>query len=136
MKLNTKEFDNLTIQEVKTYMKSYYLEHIEGKQIVNKDKGITIKFNANGRNKTLNWLTKREAVVLKNIVYLLKTAKFSNVKTPKPKHEKQGVLFFMNFQIKCIVDNQKTNFHVAVKITKQGSFQYDLYENYIKKDAP
>jgi len=125
----------MKIQDVKKYMKQYYSENIEGKKIINKDKGITIHFNANGRNKTLNWLTKREAIVLKNIVKLLETAKFSNIKPPKSKHEKQGVLFFMNFQIKCIVDNVHNGFHVAIKITKQGLFQYDLYENYIKKDA-
>jgi len=125
-KVNESLFKEMTLKEIKPFVKKYYNEKFKGKTFINKHKGISVKFSRKGIDHVIYGRT-RGNEKLKAVVVLdkmIQNAVYSNFGEPD-KTDPPGVLGFLNFKVKVNVENKEHFFRVVVRITKDGKFFYD-----------
>ena len=125
---STGKIINLNARELSDFVEKYYQKNIQDKQVINLHKKIPILFNRIGRNKTARpTMNKRRAVIVINILELLRDAKYLNFNTPKPEHvKKYNAVGILNFRFKCLIDNTKAEGRISVIQSKDLKFQYSL----------
>ncbi len=133
---STKQFSSLTAKEIRNNVYNYYRDNLQGKQIVNKDTGITISFNKDGRHKTASLNASiPKSIVICNLLELLKDAKRTKTSLIKKNSSLyrniKGATLVINFLISCRVDNKVYKFICGIVVTNDGKFQYSLYHNEI-----
>lgn len=120
------------VEERKAYLVEYYQKHIQGKTILNEDTGLSITFTKAGRLKATDRHNSIETTaVIKNILGVLKTAKYNNFGEPKPAHYKKfpTIQKFINFKCKVKVDDVIKNYRISCILLKGNKIHYDLHES-------
>lgn len=114
------------------WLRNYYNEKLIGKNVINKHLGIKIKLSKISRNETVfgpGRNTRNKIVVVSDLLYVLKNAKFVSWKNPKPKHiKKHKAIGFINLRYECKIEGVKRRFRIPIMVKNDGSFQYHLSE--------
>ncbi len=115
------------------FAEAYYHKNIKGKSVVNLATGYIINFGEQGKRKITRGsaLYPYKAIALLKFIPMVKYAEFSNYGQPK-KTDKDGVLFYLNFKSKILIDNKIENFRISCKIYKNGKIFYN-HESNLKK---
>lgn len=125
--LNNTHADSLTLGKLKEYVKGYFIANLDGKQVVNKDKGITVILNKNSLRHVIHarnaGYVKYKAILLMD--NMIENAEFCNFKNPDIDDDKDNIVGYMNFRTEAVIENKKQFFRIVVRITKQGKFYYD-----------
>lgn len=115
------------------WLKSYYKNNLIGKDVINNNLGIKIKIAGISRNETIfgpGRNTKNKIVIVSDLLYVLKNAKFVSWKNPKPKHiKKYKAIGFINLRYECKIESVKKKFRIPIMVRSNGSFQYHLSED-------
>jgi len=129
-KLSTKEFQGMMHKELRPIIDKFYRDKIQKYHVINKETGMKIEFNNTGRKKSLHYLTKEKAIIIKNLPALLREAKIVGIEEPKKKHNAKKVIVFL---ASCIVDGRTMDIRIITMKKHDGLFQYELYDNKIKE---
>jgi hypothetical protein len=134
---STALFNGLTLHQVTIIINKAFRDKFQGLTIRNADKSISITITRASRKKARSVADKQTAVVLLDILHVLKVSKYNNWGPLKEKHKKQfpTAVGFLNFKYKCRIDGTPKSFRVSVVQTKtlEYNFQYSLHED-IKKE--
>jgi hypothetical protein len=107
---------------------------LQGKSVVNKDKGITIKFTAIGGKKIAfggrNY--KSKMALLQCLDTLMEVAEYNNFGQPKAKDIEKKIVGFLNFKAKVMIDGQLKHVRIAVIKRKEATNYYSHEINAIK----
>ena len=119
------QFAGMTLGDIKNYVKKYYHANIKDKVVVNKAKGISIKFGRKGLDHVIHarsaGYVKIKAVIV--ISQMVQHAEYSNYKDNTKGDI--NVIGFIHLKSKVKVENKIQVFRIIVRITKDGKFYYD-----------
>ncbi|MDR0927335.1 MAG: hypothetical protein LBO69_06165 [Ignavibacteria bacterium] len=121
--------------DTRRYVYDFYKEHLQGKSVVNKDKGITIHFTSIGRKKIAygEAMYATKAAIITCLKELLEVAEYNNFGLRKTK-DKSNILGYLNFKAKVMIDGQLKHVRIAVVMTKDYKFYYNHEVNIIKEN--
>ncbi len=135
---STAIFKKMNRKQMRDYVFNYYRDNLQDTTLVNKDTGITIYFNKEGRHKTAS----QNASISKSVVIIHLKQLLTEAKRIKTVQIRKGTaidrdfpnaLFVMNFFIKCKIDGYVNKFVCGVVLLKTGRFQYSLYKNELRQ---
>ncbi len=126
-KVNDKQFEGMTLGNLKIYVKNHYNTNFKGKSVVNGHKNIVISFRSDGVRHVI-YARNAGYVKLKAIVALdqmIKHAVFCNWKYGTTTDLKQGIIGFLHFKAKINIENKDHMFRLVICLDKNGVFFYD-----------
>jgi len=120
----TTKFEAKTTAELKNSIKEFYKINLQGKEVINKHIGITIKFTSDGLGKITSLIGTINSAAIKIIYEMLENAEYSNFGQRK-NEDKQNVIGYLNFKAKGIIDNKLYHFRIAVKLKTDMKAYYN-----------
>jgi len=132
--INTKNWDNITVQEAEKKAFSIYQEIYQNKkEVLNIHKKILIKFiRDGGRKLTYGGKAYIEKFVLIEILEdVIKYAIYCNYKKRKPK-DKKTVIGYYNFKCKVKINNKIINIRINIQLRTDGNFYYNHDQIYLE----
>jgi len=129
---STKEFKGMKHQDLRPIIDEFYRNKMQKHHVINKETGMKIEFNNTGRKKSLHYLTKEKAIIIKNLPALLREARIIGVEEPKKKHNAEKVIVFL---ATCKVDGRIMDIRIITMKKYDGLFQYELYDNKVKENV-
>lgn len=135
---STKIFSGLSNTEIRNRVYDYYRDVLQQSSVLNRNTGITIYFNAQGKRKTASLhASKEKSIVIMNFKTLLANAirvKSTEVKAGSSIAKNfTNAIFVINLLIKCKIDGKLQKFICGIVVTANGKFQYSLYHNTLRK---
>ena len=126
------EWDGTTLTELKKIAKSYYVENLLGKKVINEHTGVTIEFAKSGISHVL-YFGRASFVKLKAVQILdklIKVAEFKNFKNPDAS-DGRNIVGFMIFEAKAKIEEETRNIRMIIRITNEGKFHYHHSEKIV-----
>ena len=129
----TSELNDKTKIELRKYVLEYYRSKLKGKEVVNKDTGITIHFSMTSGRKTAmgEAMYQKKAEMIRILPELVENAIYNNFGKRKP-DESQEIIGYLNFKGRCKLDGKIENIRIAVQFQKSAKFYYNIEINMIK----
>jgi len=118
--------------DLSTYIRNHYLEHLQGKTVINQHLQMPIFFGAVGKSE-LSYgraLYAKKAAVVQRLETLMEVAEYSNFGERKPT-DKPSVHGYFNFKAKVFIDGKLEHVRVSV-LFKNNKAYYNHEINIIK----
>jgi len=127
------ELGNLTKAELRRYVLDYYKQNLKGKEVVNKDTGITVRFSMTSGRKTAmgEAMYQKKAEMIRILPKLVKYALYNNFGKRKA-DESEEIIGYLNFKGRCKLDGKTENVRIAVQFQRSAKFYYNIEVNMIK----
>lgn len=125
-KVDDAQFQGMTLKQVKEYVKTVFDTRLHGKTVRNKETGISITINKNGRKhvyfhqKGGLWLEVKGLLVIDE---MLRQAKFLNFRK-RDSGDLNHVIGYLHFKGNAIVEGKKRRYKIVVMITNMGKYFY------------
>ena len=127
------ELGHLTKMELRRYVLDYYKHYLKGKEVINKDTGITIHFSMTSGRKTAmgEAMYQKKAEMIRILPELVRYAIYNNF--GKRKHdESEEIIGYLNFKGRCKIDGKTENLRIAIQFQRSAKFYYNIEVNMIK----
>ncbi|WP_416437890.1 hypothetical protein [Phnomibacter sp. MR] len=137
IQVETKDWVGLSAAATrKKVFELYKSTYSKNSSVQNKQKGITIKFDRTGAEKTAygSRIYPKKAAIVTKLISILKEMTFSSFGNKK-QADSSDVLGYLNFQCKVIIDKKRESVKVAIRVKNDGTFHYSIDVNLIKKPS-
>ncbi|MDR0207043.1 MAG: hypothetical protein LBI45_07300 [Bacteroidales bacterium] len=126
-------FSNMSGKELRKYIINYVKTELAGQNIVNEDTKLTIKITVTGGRKTAmgGAIYKKKSAVIQILPKLIQYAMLNNFGNRKEK-DSEVVIGYLNFKVKCNIDEKLEHIRITVQMQKGGYFYYNLEINKIE----
>ena len=129
----TTDYINLPIDELRKKAFEEYRNLHFGKEVINEDLKIKVKFEREGGRKTSygSAAYSKKVCLIPVLDQLIRYAKYNNWGERKEKDD-EFVIGYLNFKVKCRIDGKLEHIHLVVRVRNTGEFHYVMEINQIK----
>ena len=129
----TTDYVKLSPEELrKKAFEEYRTLHF-GKEVINEDLKIMVKFEREGARKTTYSppTYSKKMCLIPILDQLVKYAKYNNWGDRK-NNDADFVIGYLNFKVKCRIDGKLEHIHLVIRVRNTGEFHYVMEVNKIK----
>jgi hypothetical protein len=128
--VSTEKWKHLPKNELVKNAYDLYVSKLSGKEVINADLGIAVKFTKWTAKKTTKGsaLYYKKAAVIEVLGDLVQYAEFSNWGNRK-NSDKDSVIGYLNMKVKVEIDGILEHIHLVIQVKNNGKFQYTMEVN-------
>lgn len=132
--IDTKDFKEMSVSELRKFTLNYYKTYLKGKKISIKNALNEVHFYSGGGRKLAygEAMYSQKTAVIEHLEELIKNSTYNNWGDRK-KNDAPNVLGYMNFKSNLIIDQQKKHIRISLIITEDRKVVFKNFEVGTKK---